>query len=506
MVMSDIYNILINKVDTLLKFITLALLAIIIIEIRGGDRTLLITGMCIVFLLTLLVVFLRLFKPSVLSSPILVLKNGSVTSNDQVEPALIFANSQNAKFIQHFEELIANANSIILIGTGIKILHQEPLVEQLMNRIKQDANFQLEIYAANPFSIAVENRLIEEETGAIIPTIGKSGLIKWLTMLLKKQEKLGNPTNLFIKLFSHYPTFAVFIINGKEFLFYPYGYAHLGTLSPVVKFSKDNKEHEFIIEFLEEQYNRVKDSAVDAQLIFDIRDNKVSLEKLNPFAIYFVPDSKTSLYKFGSKVLGYDIYKKTPIDTVWADYVGVAANFGFHLTIADALYCISRKELEVIAKEVNIVVEDFKPFTLSFEIQKNFPDKHSISLVCNDESGTLEALHFEMICRCYKKAAASNYSLELAKADRDNDIARANLMIKHYKAPYILTRFKPHFTLLTKVPSEKMENIFNELKKLYEEQVENNQIEIDAVAFMLKSDGEQTWEIDKKFKLKDYLG
>lgn len=498
---------ILDRVKTPLSFFTIVILVTeALLLIKGTDRTVFIGGMFILLLLTLLVVFMALFRPEALSGtrPLgskIAVKGADSESSGKVEPALMFTESDSPEFYQHFVKLISNANTIVLIGTGINILRKDPIVKELMRRIKEHANFQLEIYAANPFSVAIENRLIEEETGSPTPIIGKSGLVKWLKMMLSEQENLGNPSNLTIKLFSHYPTLAVFIINGTDFLFYPYGYAHLGTLSPMVQYSKNNPEHTAIINFLEGQYNRIKNAAVDARFVFNIRENKVSPEQLNPFAVYFVPDSKTSLYAFGSQILGYDVHTQTQLETSWTDYIGAAANFGFHLTIADALYCASPNEVEVMAQEVKVVAQDFQPFTLNFEIQKDFPDEHSISLVCTDESGTLEALHFEMLCRCYKKAVASNYSLKLAEADRDTDIARAKLMIKHYKAPYILTRFKPHFTLLTKVPSEKKEDIFKELKNQYDAQVERHQIEIDTLAFMVKPDKNPKWEINHQFKL-----
>ncbi len=509
---------ILEKIETPLAFFALVLLAAEAIVLSLGSDAF-IGGMAFLIILTITVAVITFFRPGtltlsgkhVLGSELAVKNTGS--NGRKLEPALSFTNSDSTEFSRHFEKLFSNAKRIVLIGTGINILHRDPLFNNLMKRVERNNSFQLEIYAANPFSPSVETRLIEEETGYPKPKIAKRGLIQWLKMMLKEQERLQNPTNISIKLFSHYPTLALFIIeeNDKDdrkkgrtnFLFYPYGYAQLGTFSPVVHYSDNNREHEAMIGFFKAQYKRIKDSAVDAALIFNARENKASPEQLSPFAVYFVPDEKTSLYKFGSEVLGYDVRTQTPVEaTPWSDYVGAASDFGFHLTIADALYCVDPiHEIMLISKEIEFVVQELQPFNMSFTIEKDFPDEHSISLVCQDESGTLEALHFEMVWRCYKKAAASNYSLKLAEANRDSDKARAKLMIERYKAPYIIKRFNPHFTLLTNVPLEQKDEIFKNIKKLYEEKVTATQIEIDKIALMIKPEKNQLWSIKQEIRL-----
>jgi hypothetical protein len=235
---------------------------------------------------------------------------------------------------------------------------------------------------------------------------------------------------------------------------------------------------------------------------------------LTAFAVYLVPSKRSDLYQFGSQILRYDVHeKKAPDVAKWynppaklrrslKDAVGVAGDFGFHLTVADALYCANQDDIRLIGEEVKFVAQEFDPFTLQLDIVKDFPNSKGIALVCQDPSGTLEALHHEMVARVYRKAVASNYSLGLAAPDRDQDQERARLMIAHYHAPYVLQRFKPHFSLLSNVPAAEKEEIYQYLKNLFEKNVREPSIKISKMAVMRRPDPHGHWQIDREYPLK----
>lgn len=415
---------------------------------------------------------------------------------------MIYENSDDPEFSKLFERLFRQAEKIVLIGTGFSILHRQTLKHMLVDRIKR--SLPTEIYAANPFSPNVEMRLIEEETGDDTPEIRKKGLMDWLIILLAAREKASDKSKFVLRLFPFYPTYALFIFNGKDYFFYPYGYTKLGTLSPVLHFSKDNPAHEVMIRFLDAQAERVRERSAEADVIFDLHENKkVEPSFLTAFAVYLIPPANSPLYQFGSDILGYDIRGKvkTPHSPKWHNAVGAAFDFGMHVTVADALYCPSILDVNLICKEVEYLAAGFRPFVLNLSIEKDFPNERGIALACQDKTGSLEALHHEMVARVYRFAAASNYTLGLAQPDRDQDRERAKLMIKRYNAPYILQRFKPHFSLLSDVPLEKMDQIYTEIKKIYEKRVEEPFIEISHIAVMCRPDPKGHWQILKEYKL-----
>ena len=416
------------------------------------------------------------------------------------EPIRTFAHSGSAEFAGCFEQMAEKAERIILIGIGINVLHRDTVFIRLMKRVKKK-ECSLEIYLANPFSPAVEMRLIEEEIGDLKPTVGKVGLDSRLQSYIEEQRKLNNPSNFAIGVFSHYPTFAIIILD-DDYFFYPYGYALLGNQSPVFQFSGSNPAHKSMIEFLQEQYNKVRASSADAQLILNAqRGRSISVEKLRSYAVYFVPEEDSEIYRFGSKVLGYDLRKRCALPSTWDKYVGSAADFGFHLTIADALYYPCQRDIDLLCKDLEFIIKDFHPFSLRFEMQERFPNKNSISLVCYDESGILEAMHCELVFRCYRQAVGSNYSLGRTSIHPDLNRPRDKLMTQRYHAPYILQMFKPHFTLLANVPTNKMEEVALEVKELYHQEVKEQQIDIKYIAVMDKPQQDLPWKIRYEVKL-----
>lgn len=416
------------------------------------------------------------------------------------KPGQLFARSDSTEFASCFEQLARKAKRIVLIGTGINILHRDPIFISLIERVTK-GQCDLEIYLANPFSPAVETRLIEEEIGDMKPPVAKPGLISRLHSIIEEQRKSGYPSNFLLKLFPNYPTFAMFILD-DDYFFYPYGYTLLGNQSPVARFSRRDPAHKPMIEFLQRQYENVKTSSTDAQLILDAHSGKrVSAEKLLSTAVYLVPDALSDIYRFGSKILGYDLRNHTTLMSPWADYVGTAADFGFHLTVADALYFSCQRDIDLLHKEVEFVARELQPFSIRFKIQERFPNESSISLVCYDESGALESLHCELVFRCYRRAVASNYSLGLVAMDRDPSLPRAKLMIQRYRAPYVLQRFKPHFTLLTKVPADKMDEVARKVKEFYHQEVKTQQIDIKDIALMVKPQMDQHWQISQEIRL-----
>ncbi len=414
---------------------------------------------------------------------------------------LIYPNSDSTKFSDDFEHLFRQAEKILLIGTGFSILHRQTFLQLLVERIRHHSC--IEIYAANPFSPNVQMRLIEEETGDDTPEIRQKGLISWLVSLLAEKERLVDKSKFILQLFSFYPTYALFIFD-KEYFFYPYGYTKLGTLSPVLRFSRDEPTHQAMIQFLDKQAERVKELSADANLFFDLRARRnMKPNRLTGFAVYLIPSSDTPLYQFGSKIIEYDVraQKELQPNPRLHNAIGAAFNYGLHVTIADALYCAAKSDIDLICKEVEFLANEFRPFAIKLRLEKDFPNERGISLVCEDETGSLEALHHEMVARVYRKAVASNYDFDPSLADRDNDKERARLMIKHYHAPYILQRFTPHFSLLSNVPPKEKERIYGDIKERYEKAIREPMIEINKIAVMCRPDPDGHWQILQEYTL-----
>lgn len=433
-----------------------------------------------------------------------------------IEPMQIFEASGSLEFITDFKRRALEAKRIVLIGIALNFLWKDDVFRNSLIDKAAEGDCELEIYLANPYSPSIETRLIEEEIRKEVerPLIGKRGIIGLIEAITERyKDKQKAESTFSFKIFSNYLTLALLILDDQEYFFYPYGYARLGNFSPVMQYSRAKPDHTWMVDFLTEHYNRIKSSAIDAQIIYNLpkvnKEEEIDVQNLLPFAVYFVPEVNSALYKFGSEVLGYDIRHQSSIVSQWPpEYIGEARNYGFHLTLADALYFAHQSDIQLVTEEIKNLVQGFIPFQLDFRIQAGFPNKESISLVCFDEngtyfdkSGTLEALHHELVFRCYRRAIGSNYDLRLVKPDRDQDEDRADLMIQRYHAPYIFNCFRPHFTLLTKVPPEKLGFVSQEISELFKKKVPEPHIKVKRIAILERPDLNQPWKIRHEIKL-----
>ena len=425
------------------------------------------------------------------------------------EPAFgvrIHEKSQCDDFHALIKEKMRKAQRIVLIGTGLNVLQNDAFALEIMENIRDNpAGRSMEIFLANPFSPDVESRLIEEETGNYLPPVGKSGLLSRLRTFLDLWKNVGYPKEIRLRLFTHYPTFALIIADDNYFI-YPYGYATLGNFSPVIQFFKGDPISASMIQFLDDQYNLVRKNAQDLKETIDLHDMKAAANIDMPaFAFYFIPQVNTGFYKFGSEVLGYDVRKEKEVESNWHAFVGGARRFGFHLTLCDALYFQTASERKRACKEVEFVLKNFKRFEIeNMEIRAQFPDKSSISIVPVDRTGNLEALHHELVQRVYRRAAGSDYSFNRAEIKRfQNDASdpRNLLMINRYRAPYILSKFAPHFTLLTEVPEDKMIQISRDLQKKFLETTPSRSVSVHQMAIMTTPDFKAPWKIEQEIPL-----
>jgi hypothetical protein len=413
-----------------------------------------------------------------------------------------FPRSDSGEFTAHMEALLPRTRRVVLIGIGLNILHRDPVRHDLMTRASS-GQCTLEIYLADPASPAVEHRLIEEELGPARPSVGRPGLRSRLESLLEERRRLGAPDSIQIKLLRHYPTFALLIADSEYFI-YPYGYATIGNFSPVIRLSATNPSDAGIIRFLDRHYEMVKEAAVDAGHAFRLRSRPSSVGvPLHAFAVYYIPPEDSALYRFGSEVVGYDVRAERPADSPWPRESETAGSYGLHLTCCDVLFFLNRRDVDLVVEQVAFLAKDFPPFELAgLEIRPMFPDPRSIAIGLEDPTGSLEALHFELVHRVYRRADASSYSLREVGFTRDADQRRAEMMTRRYKAPYILQRYRPHLTLLSDVPPERHDEIIDRLRGEFEARVHERTLTVGRLAIMERPEPSGRWRIAQEIDLR----
>ncbi len=390
--------------------------------------------------------------------------------------------SGRSDFHEVARDLINKAERrIILIGTGLNLLQIPWVLEHVLQMVIKKTNLSLEIHLADPDAPSVEARLIEEQAGKDIIYCGKSGLKNMIQDLVARWNRLNQPTNIKLFAIKHYPTYALFVIDDTYF-FYPYGFSRLGNYSPVFRFEKGDSNHVNAIEFFDDHVDRVRDHSTPLQEIAEFKPF-TDRKGLHPFAVYFVPGESDPINKFARSVWAQ-----------YANFVGNATDYGFHLTVADALYFRNRGELNHARAQARFLAADISPFDLTNLKVQVGPKERAITIGVEDPTGQLEILHCEMVQKIYRRATASVYTFDVANIEINTE--RSNTMLQRYKAPYVLSKYKPHFTLLTDVPKEDAERIAEELNQELESLPTDRKVHLDHLSLMTQDPNNKWIVID----------
>ncbi len=371
-----------------------------------------------------------------------------------------YPHSQDPNFVIEIEKLIPKSKKIVFIATGLSIIWNRHIVDVLIEKAVK-GKIDVTICLANPLNPNVERRLIEEEIKQEKAPVGKAGIINIIKSLCQRLNAVGNPSNFRLCLFENYPTIATMIFDDDIFI-YPYIYRTLGNLSPVFHFKHDDSE---IVKFYLDNASRIVEDAIPANNVFQILENRQYFsDNWFSLAVYFIPDAESNLYKFGSQILGYDIYQNKIIDFApiegLKEVVGEAQLYAFHSTIADGLFFVTTSQIEKIKAELRYMLSEMKPFKLSnLQINGEFTNQKTIVISTEDNSGQCELIHFELINRVYKSAISSNYLASKTGnySDKDKSL-RSELLINKLGSPYIMKEFRPHFTLCSNVNNSEIKN------------------------------------------------
>jgi hypothetical protein len=185
-------------------------------------------------------------------------------------------------------------------------------------------------------------------------------------------------------------------------------------------------------------------------------------------------------------------------------YVGEAANFGFHITLADALYFSNESEIERIRAELRMLSEEFPALWLtSFNIADKFQVPNATVLRVSDASGTLEAIHHELVSRVYSLAISSAFKAGRTRKRITPGDARARMMVNRYGSPYIIKEFNPHFTLCSAMPEDETERaeILRQLTSCVEPGI-REPCEVGELVLVVRDSEEVRWKVLERYRLR----
>jgi hypothetical protein len=264
--------------------------------------------------------------------------------------------------------------------------------------------------------------------------------------------------------------------------------------------------------FFVDNAQRVIASAVPAELIVRSRNGApLRATELTGLMVGVVPDDSSDLYTFGSDVVGYDIInlavpRGADAFRKFASEVAGVSAFGFHLRITDSLYFASSTAEAHVRAMVRAIALDFCDFEIDVGVPTfDFRDGSQFVMRCHDPSGTLEAIHAELVSRMYRMAIGSDDGGGLSGvASPTSSSHRDELLKRHYGSRNILSTYDPHFCLLLKPsldPSAKRRTQ-QSLSQAFRERVPNARLPVRRLAVM-KLDGHSgRWAVVEQVPLK----
>jgi hypothetical protein len=208
------------------------------------------------------------------------------------------------------------------------------------------------------------------------------------------------------------------------------------------------------------------------------------------YAIYFVPAVQSRLYRYGSAILGYDCYSGKAVDfpgksesrgVNWYELSQEPRRYGFHATLKAPFHLLpSHGELQLVNALQNFArlghaIHSFVP---TVRILGGFfavvPQKPEPGLDALAESCTT-------IFDAYRapitpQERARRIALKLNEEQIRNQ--------DRWGYPYVLSEFRFHMTLTSKVPASRQETIGAALQTIFQHMGVENTIAVDRLALV----------------------
>jgi hypothetical protein len=218
--------------------------------------------------------------------------------------ATAYPPGQAFRFYDDIRALVSKADEVRLISMGLQILWVGNMLEVLFDRVRSGAK--VTACMANPYNAAVLHRLIEEEMSDLPPQFRRKGIEGNIQTLVTRLSREGDPDGFRFCLFEHYPTFATYIVD-KDVFVAPYTYQRLGSDAPVLHLRDDGNDR--VARFVIENAERTLRDAVPAQEVLQARRNRRHFSaEWTAACIAIVPNADETLYRFGSSVVGFDLW------------------------------------------------------------------------------------------------------------------------------------------------------------------------------------------------------
>lgn len=225
------------------------------------------------------------------------------------------------------------------------------------------------------------------------------------------------------------------------------------------------------------------------------------------YAIYFVPDAKSPLWAFGTRVLGCDAYNGQIVPFYseltsrykdWGKCVQAPATYGFHATLkAPFRLAPGRTEGELLAA-VSATAANLPQLTIGY-LRVEMVDRF-LALRLETMPSDLQVLEAGLVTRL-DEFRAPLITSDITRRQPDTLSHRQLERLMEWGYPFCLEEFRFHMTLAGPLQDEYRKKVLNTLSDLYEPS--NEPVRISDVALVKQLSASSPFFVMKKFQLSD---
>jgi 2'-5' RNA ligase len=219
------------------------------------------------------------------------------------------------------------------------------------------------------------------------------------------------------------------------------------------------------------------------------------------FGLYLIP-SEGSFYQQGSAVVGYDIRNQkqlTPPEGIDPSWIASNAQFGFHVSITDAITTDEQKLPEIIHRTEELL-RSLKPenqYILTKQRLGFWRDSSNMAVLLMQSNRNVDILHDVLVTTLHPMGSGTEYTEKGIEFDTD----AANQKTKLFYSPYIFEDFVPHFTCVASYtgPTDGRKAVESNLDQLF---AGINEVEFNTICFVVQNENEPFFHIEKEFNLR----
>jgi putative phosphonate metabolism protein len=216
------------------------------------------------------------------------------------------------------------------------------------------------------------------------------------------------------------------------------------------------------------------------------------------YALYYVPDAASALYRFGAELLGYDAFTGHPVKqpaiggmTSWRDLTAEPRKYGFHATLkAPMTLAQSVQEADLIAALDSFAAtpRDIPVIAPVVTLMGDF-----VAIVPETPSQDLSRLADDCVTQ-FDRFRAPLTDSERARRLNSSLTPRQTAHVERWGYPYVFEDFRFHMTLTGRVPADQRDTVLSRLSTQFD-QLSMTRIAVDAIGLFRQASADRNFEI-----------